>query len=547
MQNFVAQVKSLRIIRVPLALISSIMIMLTCGSSSYADPVHIRLTPNLVSGRSIGLTYVDPNHERVAYISDQEIDEQKELYVIPLRGGTPTKLNPPLMEGRDVYDMQFAPNGNHIVYRSDQETQNVGALYSVAPTGGSTINISGAPPEGSSVFRYRISPDSKWVVYDYEKRPFDEYGLMSTPIDKSNPVSLTPPSQANGYVGTSYAFTPDSQRVIYSLESRADGHRNIYSVPIQGGTVVTLTMPQAANETVAYFSLSPDGQHVLYMMVSNGRFVRYNSVPVTGGESITLWQEEQKTLNAFDTHQVRSMVSPDGSKVLILANNFVSRTYQLYLTSITGGDPLLLSSSSETEGEQSTLQYAEFVQNGSGVVFTYDVGFGGYTYYVAATGGEKKKLVGSDNGEDLYYYFAVAPDGKKVIHTATPSLPISPGTYWLTDLSAGTTITLTTKGSNFGPDYDFSPDGASLIFLGKTETGTVDQYLRASLTDGSITTLSVDSTLSPSFIASPGPLVSNGELCFVYTLGEWPNLKEIYTTCYEANWPYHQHLPLITR
>ena len=496
-----------------------------------AEPIHTRLNPDLPEGASIGWYTGSPDGAFVAYIADQEKVGVKEVYAIPLRGGTPIRLNPPLVEGGDVYDMRISPDSSRIVYNAKQESTSYAALYSVSPSGENVVNISGVPPAGAGVWKYQISPDNKWVIFNYVREKFNEFGLMSTPIDRNEPVSLLPPALADSYAD-GYLFTPDFQQIVYRTEDNGENKSALYRVPVHGGTPVTLSVPLSSSAFIAYHRLSLDGTRVIYG-VRSGPTMQVYSTPLSGGASIPLGQPHG-SIEIAD-------LSPDGSRVLLISNDSNPNNSALYSAPVQGGEASLLHST----GESGYIYQAKFVNDGKDILFisrgfnsTYDI------HQMAAVEGSTPQLLKSGFASSLY--MELTPDKKKAITTFS-NFGGQKGFLLLTDISSSTTTTLTTSSSYNSPVFDPSPDNTSLVYAAKPDENTPLQLFSASLQDGTSAKLSIDSTFDTSDLFTT-PVVNGGQICVVYHLEtDLIKPRELYSSCYDTKWSNQTFLPLITR
>jgi len=109
---------------------------------------------------------VSPDSTRVIYRADQDTNNVRELYTVPIGGGTPIKLNGTLTPDGEVRsDFVVSPDSTRVIYRADQDTDNVTELYSV-PIGGGTPTKLNAPltPDGN-VGSFVVSPGSDVVAF----------------------------------------------------------------------------------------------------------------------------------------------------------------------------------------------------------------------------------------------------------------------------------------------------------------------------------------------------------------------------------------------
>ena len=525
--------------RIAFTLALTVVTTLSLRSSAFADPIHTRLNPTSMAGNGLYAYADSPDGASVAYIADQAVKGVQELYLVPMSGGTPTKLNPAIVAGIGVYAARFTPDSKYVVYKAEQEASSLYAIYSVPRAGGTAINLSGTPPASSYPYRYKISADSKWVVYTIERDlatdRWREIALMSSPIDHSAPVSLTVPMPANYYV-SDFVITPDSKRVIYMTGPSDAFHYELLSIPIQGKNPTKLNVTLVGESSVIGFSVTPDSTHVLYVVESvnnSQRTSQLYSVPIAGGTSVPIGVPEagRELLSGF---------TPDGSKVLINVFDYFSQGYKLYVAPVAGGTPVLLDSATSAPGSYIQVYYAQFVLDGSGVVFhVIESSAGKHSYYMPVSGGGKRDLLSPAIIGQNEYYFKLTPDGKKLVHILY-AVNHTLSSLFLTDIISGNTITLTTMGSDYDPLLYFTPDGTSLIYRGKTTTSSAEKLLNASLSDGLTTVFSVASSLPVDVFYPAEPVVHNGDICMVYFLGMYyqglgyPYPQQLYSSCYTA-------------
>jgi len=69
----------------------------------------IQLNPPLVANGSVLSSVISSNYYWVVYKADQEVEEVKELYSVPIAGGAVHKLNGPLAPNGDVVNFSAIP------------------------------------------------------------------------------------------------------------------------------------------------------------------------------------------------------------------------------------------------------------------------------------------------------------------------------------------------------------------------------------------------------------------------------------------------------
>ncbi|NOT30340.1 MAG: hypothetical protein HOP15_07820 [Planctomycetes bacterium] len=88
-----------------------------------------KLNSPLPAGGSVQGFALSPDGQQVVYVAEQEADDRRELYAIPVRGGTRRKLNGPLVARGYVWNFEISPDGRRVVYSADQDTENVTEIY----------------------------------------------------------------------------------------------------------------------------------------------------------------------------------------------------------------------------------------------------------------------------------------------------------------------------------------------------------------------------------------------------------------------------------
>ncbi|NUM46897.1 MAG: PD40 domain-containing protein, partial [Anaerolineales bacterium] len=261
-----------------------------------------QLNPQLINGGNVypnDWEYeISPDSTRVVYVADQDTDEVLELYSVPIIGGMVTKLNDPLIAGGDIsrasssaYWFDISPDSQHVVYSADQEIDNDFELYSVPIGGGTAIKLNSplatSPISGDvigDVHTYQISIDGTQVVYIAYLEGDDGIELHLVPITGGVTTSFEGTPTFLGSLDLRISLSSDGSRVIY--HPRED---QLFSVPLSGQTSIQLNDPILGD--VIDFSLTPDSEYVVYTASRSESYEYIRelfSVPIAGGSSLRL-------------------------------------------------------------------------------------------------------------------------------------------------------------------------------------------------------------------------------------------------------------------
>ena len=226
---------------------------------------------------------IDPGSSRVVYIADQNTLGVREIFSVPITGGTPTKLNGGLVSGGDVGSFAIDSTGSRVVYIADQQIDNRFELYSVPITGGSAVKVNGALIGGRIVLDFRIDPLGQRVVYRAGFSTLESLEIFSVPLGGGTATKLNGALTSGGSV-LDYTTDPLAQRVVYIADQQVDERRELYSVPIGGGTPTKLNGALVAGGSVWGVIISPVGDRLAYTATQNdpGKVEVY-TVGLTGG------------------------------------------------------------------------------------------------------------------------------------------------------------------------------------------------------------------------------------------------------------------------
>jgi len=267
-----------------------------------------------------------------------------------------------------------------------------------------------------------------------------------------------------------FALTPDGGRVVYTADQDRTDCVEIYCVGLDGSGLRKLNGPLVAGSSVVNFGVSPLSDRVLYVAdaledevfelfgvtLAGSNAVRLNAAPVQGGDVV---------VSPGYTQQQPFAVSPDGSRVVYIADQNTDGVYELYSAPVAGGRPPVKLSGAMTEGGN-VASFAIDAASGR-VVYMADQDELGMSelYSVPLAGGEAVKLNPPPMGRGEVFWYMLAPDGERVVFTSgrTEDLLFQ---LFSVNTAGGGLISLDAwlPARSWTLDFDLSPDGRRVIY-----------------------------------------------------------------------------------
>jgi Tol biopolymer transport system component len=321
----------------------------------------------------------------------------------------------------------------------------------------------------------------------------------------ATPIKLNGPLAAGGAVGT-MRISPDGSRVFYRADQDADELFELFSVPILGGMVVQLNPALVAGGDVVASSgttqFSPDGSRVLYVADQDvDEVVEIYSVPSGGGMSL---QHNGALVAGGDVNRLAdNQFTPDGSRVVYVADQITNDVNEIFSVLTTGGTTIKLSGALVAGGDAGALRISP---NGSRVLYQADQITDDVfeIFSVPITGGTPVKLNGTlvaggdvDGSEDDLRF---TPDGTRVVFRADQNTDEVFEVFSVPS-AGGTAVTLNGPLAAGGSveSLDISPNSSRVAYVADQDTDQVFELYSVPIGGGTPVKLN-------------GPLVSGGDV-----------------------------------
>lgn len=197
--------------------------------------------------------------------------------------------------------------------------------------------LSGTMPDFGDVKDFIVSPDGQYVVFRADlgtDEAVELYSVLTTGDALTRLSGLLPSGSS---VLDDYQISSDGSRVVYRAPQDVAGVHELYSVPIEGpsSAVVKLNDTLPISGEVLQFLISPDGSRVVYLAdQAYDSVIELYSVPIGGPASAGIKLND--LLVAEGDVEAGFVVSPDGARVVYNADQQTNDVYELYSVPIEG-------------------------------------------------------------------------------------------------------------------------------------------------------------------------------------------------------------------
>lgn len=238
-----------------------------------ATKVNPDFGPDTDLARGYGFS---PDGQTIAYMSDQDVDEQRELYAVDVSNlGVAGRLNAGLVPDGDLCDFKFSPDSTHVAYCADQDTDEVLELYLVeltVPGVSAKLNAPLIADGDVSAQSYAFSPDGGFLVYRADQETDETWELFR--VERAMPGSAVKVSDtliAGGDVAAAtgdqpaFSITADGMQMAYVADQTTDDVFEVYGVDLSTpGASATLTPPMAG-DGAELIATTADSLQVIYL------------------------------------------------------------------------------------------------------------------------------------------------------------------------------------------------------------------------------------------------------------------------------------------
>ncbi len=222
----------------------------------------VRLNGALTSGGDVFSYRVSPDGSQIAYVADQVVDGQYDLFVVSATGSNLMRMSASLGRGR-VPNFDWSPDSTRIAFDDDRNIAGTRELY-IATLGGSDVRVNQPLVDGQFAGRPLWSPDGQSLAFlsdQYEPGRFEAYAVNA---DGSNERQLSRMENGGGFAAT--VWSPDSSMFAYTATQESPGVQELFVASADGSTNTKLNAELAENVDIRHYGVvwSDDNSRVIF-------------------------------------------------------------------------------------------------------------------------------------------------------------------------------------------------------------------------------------------------------------------------------------------
>lgn len=392
--------------------------------------------------------------------------------------------------------LEFTPDGKRVVYRADANTDSAFELFSIelgASEDSYEENDSSATAydlsasEGvwlSDLLGHGVQFDSDWFRFS---APAGQVVRVEADFDHGGGDLDLRILDASFATVAHAASTNDNERACFFAPvggdfyievstPRSDPTGNTYDLrwhaePPPSTGISKLSDPLVLDGDVVDLKVTPDGSRIVYIadQLTDGVYELF-SKPTNGGPAVRLNASPAGASSGVVLFS-DCQISPDGSQVAYRLDQDSAGVYELFLVPITGGTPQKLSGTLPSNGD--VQGGFRFTPDGGQVVYRADQAIDDVVelYRTPVTGGATVKVNEDLSGNDDVQSFMFSPDGSTLVYRVadfvTSNFEETDGLYTV-PLTGGSPTHLTeTNGTLFDRIIDFgiSLDSSRVVYI----------------------------------------------------------------------------------
>jgi len=358
-----------------------------------------------------------PDGNRIAFVWDGEKEDNYDIYVKFVNGGTPLRITTnPAGEGSPAW----SPNGEQIAFlRYSENTAGTG-FYIVSSMGGAERKVSGAWPLAHIFDRHLDwAPDGKTLAVVDKSSAEEPFAIFTLSVENGERHRLTkPPSDSVGDTGplfspdgrwlafrrtsssgvndiyilsssggeprrlthdnrftAGHAWTSKGREIVFS--SNRSGPRSLWRVPASGGSAQSVA---ALGEGAYYLAISRDGRRLAYSKFTSDSNVWRMELPSPGAPA----HAPQKFLYST-RNETSAQYSPDGNKVAFRSDR--SGNDEIWICDGSGANAYAL-----TSFGGALTGSPRWSEDGQYLAFDSRPGGNADIYVISATGGSPRRI-----------------------------------------------------------------------------------------------------------------------------------------------------------
>ncbi len=185
-------------------------------------------------GGQVTASRVSPDNSLVVYLADQDTDNTRELYSVPLGGGLVSKLTEPFAPDRGLQNFALSPDSRFFVYTADRNNPLLDDLFGVPIGGGANLKLNGDLVPGGEVLTFQHSGNFSRIVYHANQDTLEVDELYSLSTAELTGLDLI---YANGFE-RSHNHARSNHQPCVAVQQRSNRTQSLISHRVTGANSI---------------------------------------------------------------------------------------------------------------------------------------------------------------------------------------------------------------------------------------------------------------------------------------------------------------------